>query len=193
MFPAQPDDILYKKERDSMLTLTSAKRVILLLVCLNVVTICTAVTIISSGMWVANAKQQGNSKSCSIGSVFHSFKNSGNYSGTMYDSSGKIKLGSMKLTFVGNPPTSKSDPGSFTSVTFDATALGSQPYQFQSIKGATGSSSHLSDFTVVGSDNQTTVQFIGGHFTGQGSQIIGTFTITGNAIDNGFTGTWKVS
>src|SRR5882762_601600 len=151
MFPAQPGDILYKKEKDSMLTLTSAKRVILLLVCLNVVTICTAVTIISSGMWVANANSRIN---CVVDTpVFHSFKSGQNrqYRGRMVaNSEGNQKIAHLDITFTGTAPTSNSDRGNLTAVDFKATAV-TNSFKFKTIQGNeldTSVITALSDFTV---------------------------------------------
>jgi hypothetical protein len=117
----------HRKDKDSMLTITSAKRIILLLISLNVVTILTAVTIFSSGMHIANANSTP--PNCT-------FKNSqlvkvsldGSYSGQLDNDAGKV-LSSFKLKF-----TTQGD-GAVIPTAFSATPVASTSTPVSTSKG----------------------------------------------------------
>ncbi|HEY4037055.1 MAG TPA: hypothetical protein VGL94_24115 [Ktedonobacteraceae bacterium] len=91
-----------------MLTLTSAKRVILLLIWLNLVTILTSVTIFSSGMFVANAAKSTTGKPCTTTgkSATSSLKFDATvFQGQMLNNNKHQTVANIKLTITNDPTT----------------------------------------------------------------------------------------
>jgi len=185
-----------RKDKDIMQKLIAAKWVILLTVLINIVTTFTIVTILPSGMWVANASSKANCVTTTP--VFHGFKNNSGdstYTGKLFANSlGNRKIATMTITFTGTAPTSDTDRGNLTKVVFSATAL-PNPFNFRSIKtNGDGLDKNqitaLSDFTLGLADGGT-IHFINGSFTGNGSQIVGLFDVTGGN-SNGGNGSWIV-
>ncbi len=179
-----------------MQKLISAKWIILITVLINVVVTFTVVTIFPSEMWVANASSKANCVTTKA--VFRGFKNNGGdstYTGKMFaNSGGNRKIATMTITFTGTAPTSDTDRGNLTKVVFSATAL-PNPFNFRSIKtNGDGLDKNqitaLSDFTLDLADGGK-IHFIQGSFTGNGSQIVGLFDVTGGN-SNGGNGSWIV-
>ncbi len=166
-----------------MLTLTSAKRIILLLICLNVVTILTSVTIVSSGMFVAGAAAL-NCSPIGQGSVLNLSLSNTTFSGHLYNNATKPKsVADITLTFTSNPKTHVLSEADFKDVN-PAPApnggvfkSGGEPLDLadgglsEDVQGQT-----LSSFTVKSQDNvdgnNATIQFsasgtsqkLGGHY-----------------------------
>jgi hypothetical protein len=179
-----------------MQKLISAKWIILITVLINVATTFAVVTILPSGMWVANASSKANCVTTK--SVFHGFKNDGGdstYTGKLFGNSlGNHKIATMTITFTGTAPKSDTDRGNLTKVVFSAKAL-SNPFNFKDIQtngdGLDKSQiTALSDFTLNLADGGK-IHFINGSFTGSGSQIVGLFDVIGGD-SNGANGSWIV-
>ncbi len=168
-----------------MQTGTSAKRVILLLISLNVVTILTSVAIFSSGMFVAKANSLNQcNTSISTLSQFGTFK-------------GKIvttehhRQAILTLTLTGNPPNITG--GSFSAA--PTSTAGNRNTEMTFTNGTIQDGGSLdASFKGKGTDGNNTsftIQFFKMAVSRNGNKIDGAYIIDGGAY-NLFAGTWSV-
>jgi hypothetical protein len=185
------------KGQNYMQTLTSAKRVIRFLIWLNLVTILTSVTIISSGMFVANASKKPTTNCITNKVNFITLKPDHAYTGTFRSTSLDNKvIANVSLTFTGVFPT-KSDPGKLDGVSFhaDATSSGGT-FTFVSIDASTldpGGPQTLNDFTLnITSEKGGLIHFTDDGGSSGNGHIIGTFSIDGGGPDQGANGGFDI-